>query len=82
MKQKDALWFYQLLLPMCDVLKSGIREDPCKSYYSKEEKYTNIYAAQLGLGGTYSKKSKHIKIEELMGWDRIILYNGVRGGSN
>eukprot|EP00957_Ditylum_brightwellii_P054593 4136687-Ditylum_brightwellii.AAC.1 len=67
---------------MCDTSKSGIRNDPRKSYYSKAEKYTNIYAAQLGLGGAYLKKFKHIKIEELMQWDGIILHDGVRGGSN
>eukprot|EP00957_Ditylum_brightwellii_P105731 8063465-Ditylum_brightwellii.AAC.2 len=82
MKQKDALWFYQLLLHMRDVLQSGIRNYPCKSYYSKVEKYTIIYTAQRGLGGTYSKKFKHIKIEELVQWDGIILCNGVRGGLN
>eukprot|EP00957_Ditylum_brightwellii_P053951 4086646-Ditylum_brightwellii.AAC.1 len=35
MKQKDALWFYQLLLLMCDVSNSGIRNNPRKSYYFK-----------------------------------------------
>eukprot|EP00957_Ditylum_brightwellii_P181631 13835862-Ditylum_brightwellii.AAC.1 len=82
MKQKDALWFYQLLLPICDTLKSEIRNDPQKSYYSKVEKYAIIYAAQLGLGGAHSKKFEHIKIEELVQWDRIVLRDGVRGGSN
>eukprot|EP00957_Ditylum_brightwellii_P122805 9364896-Ditylum_brightwellii.AAC.1 len=66
MKQKDALCFYQLLLPMCDTSKSGIMNDPCKSYYSKVEKYTNIYSAQLGLDSAYSKKFEHIKTEELL----------------
>eukprot|EP00957_Ditylum_brightwellii_P077142 5862664-Ditylum_brightwellii.AAC.2 len=67
---------------MCGISKSGIRNDPCKSYYSKVEKYTDIYAAQLGLGGAYSKKFEHINIEELMQWDRIILCDSVRGGLN
>eukprot|EP00957_Ditylum_brightwellii_P000922 74087-Ditylum_brightwellii.AAC.2 len=67
---------------MCDTSKSGTRNDPHKSYYSKVKKYTNIYAAQLGLGGAYSKKSEHIKMEELVQWNGIILCDGARRGSN
>eukprot|EP00957_Ditylum_brightwellii_P004926 375593-Ditylum_brightwellii.AAC.1 len=67
---------------MCDALKSGIRNSPYKSYYSKVEKDTNIYAAQFGLGSAYSRKFKHIKIKELVKWDGIILHDGVRGGLN
>eukprot|EP00957_Ditylum_brightwellii_P045380 3439898-Ditylum_brightwellii.AAC.1 len=73
-KQKDALWFDQLLLLMCAVSKSGIRNDPCKTYYSKVEKYSNIYAAQFGLGRSYSKKFDPIKIDKLVQWDGIILH--------
>eukprot|EP00957_Ditylum_brightwellii_P004235 321922-Ditylum_brightwellii.AAC.1 len=58
MKGKDVLWFYQLILPMCEIKKSGVRKEPCQSYYSKVETRTNIYAAHLGLGGAYSKKLK------------------------
>eukprot|EP00957_Ditylum_brightwellii_P042151 3192495-Ditylum_brightwellii.AAC.1 len=65
MKGKDALWFYQLTLPMCEIKKSGIRKEPRQSYYSIVETWTNIYAAQLGLGGAYSKKTENIKIDEL-----------------
>ena len=45
MKENDALFFYQVLLPMCSVIKSGIRKDPRKYYYSEVEKWSNIYAA-------------------------------------
>eukprot|EP00957_Ditylum_brightwellii_P132617 10113286-Ditylum_brightwellii.AAC.1 len=65
MKEKDTLWFYQLILPMCDIRKFGIRNDPRPSYYSKVETWTNIYAAHLGLGGSYSKKFDNIKIDKL-----------------
>eukprot|EP00957_Ditylum_brightwellii_P114393 8721392-Ditylum_brightwellii.AAC.1 len=30
MKGKDALWFYQLILSMCEIKKSGVRKDPCQ----------------------------------------------------
>ena len=44
-QKKDCLFFLQLILPMCDTTKSGVRNDPRKLYYSDVEKFTNIYAA-------------------------------------
>mmetsp|Transcript_8710 Transcript_8710/g.12653 ORF Transcript_8710/g.12653 Transcript_8710/m.12653 type:complete len:83 (+) Transcript_8710:269-517(+) len=37
MEEKYALFFHQLILPMCDVAKSGARRDPCMNYYSEVE---------------------------------------------
>ena len=53
MKDNDTLFFYQLLITMCSVIKSGIRKDPLKDYCSELEKWSNIYVAQIGLGGAY-----------------------------
>eukprot|EP00957_Ditylum_brightwellii_P156556 11915527-Ditylum_brightwellii.AAC.1 len=56
MKEKDALFFYQLILLLSDTRKLGVWKDPRQSYYSKVEKWTNIYAAQLVLGGMMTEK--------------------------
>jgi hypothetical protein len=37
MKKEDALFFHQLLLPMCDPKMLGINGDPRKGFYSKVE---------------------------------------------
>eukprot|EP00521_Asterionellopsis_glacialis_P000227 CAMPEP_0195249198 /NCGR_PEP_ID=MMETSP0706-20130129/1978_1 /TAXON_ID=33640 /ORGANISM="Asterionellopsis glacialis, Strain CCMP134" /LENGTH=359 /DNA_ID=CAMNT_0040300965 /DNA_START=20 /DNA_END=1102 /DNA_ORIENTATION=+ len=37
----DALFFFQLLLPFCDPMKSGIADDPRIGYYTEVEKFTN-----------------------------------------
>ena len=44
MQEGHALLFHQLLLPMCDVGRSGIRGDPRKAYYCKAENFSNIYS--------------------------------------
>ena len=37
----DALFFHQLLLPMCRPSKSGIEQDPRKGFYDDVEGFTN-----------------------------------------
>ena len=43
-RERDLLFFYQLLLPLCDTPLSGIREDKLHLYYYKVDKWSNIYA--------------------------------------
>ena len=51
------------------------------SYYSKVEFFTNVYAVQLGLGGTYGHKLNNVDVKELLHHDGCIVCDGVRGGS-
>ena len=83
MKMKDALFFYQLLLPICDPRKSGVKNDPRTSFYSEVTNYSNFYACQIGLlGGQYSHAFKPIKVQELLHFDGVVVRDGVLGGSN
>lgn len=82
MQNRDALFFYQLLLPMCDPSKSGINADPRKAFYSKVEGFTNSYAYSIGLGGSYGHKFKPVDLAELVHFDGVVVRDGVRGGSN
>ena len=66
MKENSALFFYQLILPICSVIKSVINKDTRKYYYSEVDKWINIYADQISIGGAYSKKLEHIIIYELV----------------
>ena len=81
MDTKDFLFFYQLLLPICDISKSGIANDPRLSYYSNVEEWSNMYACKLGLGGTYGHAFKNLTARELMVHDGCIVRDGVRGGN-
>jgi hypothetical protein len=78
----DALFFYQLLLPMCEPAKSGINADPRKAFYSKAEGSTNSYAYSIGLGGSYGHKFKAVDLSELVHFDGVVVRDGVHGGSN
>ena len=82
MRENDSLFLYQLILPMCSVRKSGIRKDQQKYFYSEVENWINIYSYQLGLGGSYSRKFEHIRIDELVLWGGVFIHGVVRGESN
>ena len=72
-EEKDCLFFYQLLLPFCDTRRSGLDNDPRMSYYSEVEAWTNAYALQIGLGGSYGHKFNNVLINELVNLQNIWL---------
>lgn len=78
----DALFFYQLILPICDVKRSGIDNDPRTSYYSKVANFTNGYAGQQGLQSGYGHHFKSTNPPELIHFDGVLFHDGVLGGSN
>ena len=63
-RERDFLFFYQIMLPLCDTSLSGIREDTWISYYSEVERWSNLYAYQIGLGGSYGNGFKHGKLPD------------------
>jgi hypothetical protein len=82
MANEDALFFLQLLLPMCDPAKSGIDGDPRRPYYTKVEAWTQKYATSLGLGGSYGHEFKPVLAQELVHFDAALVRDGVHGGSD
>jgi hypothetical protein len=78
----DALFFYQLLLPIGDTDKNG-DDDPRMSFYSEVAAFSNGYAtSELRLGSGYAHKFKPVEIQELLQWDGVVVQDGVRGGSD
>ena len=55
--------------------------DPRGNYYHLMEKYTNTYAAGLGLGGAYGHRWEPVTSQELLRWDAIIIRDAIFGGS-
>ena len=82
MKTNDFLFFYQLILPICNTQRSGIRNDGRLSYYSKVEEWSNLYACQIGLGGSYGHEFKNVTLKEILQHDGCIIRDGLRGGSS
>jgi len=78
----NALFFFQLLLPFCDPAKSGVNGDPRIPYYTDVEKYTNASAALSGQGSSYGHCWKPTSTGELFRFDAILLHDGVLGGSD
>lgn len=83
MKDCDALFFYQLLLPICDPKKSGIPGDPRKPFYSEVCKFSNTYACEQGLfSGQYGHAFKQVRFDELVHFDGTVVRDGALGGSS
>ena len=74
--------FFQLILPFCNTLLSGVEDDPRLSFYSKVERWSNEYAMSIGLGGSYGHNFNSILIPELVHFDFVAIHDGVRGGSD
>jgi hypothetical protein len=81
-EDRDALFFFQLLFPLCDPKRSGYRGDPRMAFYSEIENYSNTYAFSIGMGGSYGHSFKLLKLAELVHFDGVVIRDGVRGGSN
>jgi hypothetical protein len=75
----DALFCFQLLLPICDPKKSGIENAPRLLCYSEVEHWTQKYATLLGLSGLYEHSFKEVMLEELLHLDSVVVCDGVHG---
>jgi hypothetical protein len=75
----NALFFFQLLFPICDPKKYGIPDNPRMPYYIKVERWSQKYAADIGLGGSYGHEFKPIILDELEHYDAIMVRDGVHG---
>ena len=71
-RERDFLFFHQLLLPLCDTSLFGIREYKWIPYYSEVEKLSNLYAYQIGLGGSYGNGFKPGKIPDFFYYAYIV----------
>ena len=82
----DALFFYQLLLPIHQIHKDKgplpVENDCRKPFYADVAKFTNLYAVgELELGSGYGHHFETTSAQELLQWDGVLVMDGVRGGS-
>ena len=82
----DALFFFQLLAPMCDVEggKSGIHNDRRRNFFVPHARWTNTYMTQMNPDNLigYGHELKHFSVMDLVRWWGVVLMDGVRGGSH
>jgi len=80
----DALFFYDLILPIHDTVNKGtIEEDPRMPYYPHVAECTQIYAiTDLKICGSgRGHQFKETSPQELLRWDGVLVFDGVLGGS-
>lgn len=82
MQATDALFFLQLLLPLCDTSKSMVANDPRMNYYTEVSKYTNVYAYLHGQGSDYGHVWNNTTAAEILHFDGVLFHDGILGGSN
>ncbi len=76
MEECDALFFYQLLLPIVDPAMSGIKDDTRMGYYKEVARNTNLYTfGPKNRGGTRGHVFRPTTAEELFVWDGIVCRN-------
>ncbi len=76
MEECDALFFYQLLLPIVDPAMSGIKGDTRMGYYEDVARNTNMYAfGDKNRGGTCGHVFRPATAEEVLVWDGIVCCN-------
>ena len=67
---------------MCHPSKSEIVNDPRVPYLTSVESFTSIYKFSTGIGGSYGHEWKNVVVTELVQFNRILVRDGVLGGSN
>jgi hypothetical protein len=85
-KEPDALFFLQLVAPICDVEggKSSIPDDHWKNFFVPHTKWTNKYIHdmysnnQIGIGHSIN----NFTVAELVRWWGIVGLDGVLGGTH
>jgi hypothetical protein len=76
MEQCNALFFYQLILPIVNPAMSGIEGDTRMGYYEDVARNTNMYAFGVkNRGGTRGHVFHPTTAEELLVWDGIVCRN-------
>jgi hypothetical protein len=76
MVECNALFFYQLLLPIVDPSMSEINNDTRMGYYKEVARNTNLYAFEpKNRGGTRDHVFLPTTAEELLVWDGIVCRN-------
>ena len=76
MEDCDALFFYQLLVPIANPAFSGIKDDMRMGYYEEVANNTNQYAYGFKQrGGTRGHSFFPVVAEELVIWDGIVIRN-------
>jgi hypothetical protein len=76
MVECDALFFYQLLLPIVDPSLSGINNNTRMGYYKEVARNKNVYAlGPKNRGGTHGHVFCPTTAEELLVWDGIVCQN-------
>ena len=78
--------FFQLVLPIGDPKRSGvkiddIKYDGCMGFYHKMEEWSLLHAARKGFASSYGHGFKPVNNVEFAHSDAVVIRDGALGGS-
>eukprot|EP00956_Cyclotella_meneghiniana_P037933 scaffold146895_cov36-Cyclotella_meneghiniana.AAC.1 len=76
----SPIHFYNLLLPIHDPTKSGIKDYGRMPFYSRVAQCTNLYAMSKGLGTGYNHKYQPVSEMKMLKWAGVVVRHGARAG--
>eukprot|EP00536_Pseudo-nitzschia_multiseries_P005353 jgi/Psemu1/12394/gm1.12394_g len=79
-REKNALFFYQLVLPLHYSSMSGVHGDKRKSFYPLVTSYINIYSNTKNDG--YGHQVERIRHDEIVHFNGVMFIHDVCGGSS
>ncbi len=82
-KSCDALFLFNLLLPIHIPKLSGVEDDNRMQFFSIVRAWTNMYAfsPERNWGGSYGHGFQSVSEEELVRWFGELIRDGARGGT-
>ena len=66
MNKCDALFFFQLILPLCDPVRSGINNDPCHTYHTEVPTCIKLNLDLVEAMGFHGSLQEHVSMQDLM----------------
>ena len=81
-RKTSALWFYQLILLICNISKSGIEKDLRINYCANIKGFTCKCIGVIRVVSLYAHAFKTVKAQELFRFNRVLVCDRVLGTSN
>ena len=75
----DALFFHQLLLPMCDTQKSGVEHDNRLNFYDDVTMFSSLYQISNKIGAAYGHELPLPTVDEFVKFDGVVVRDGIHG---
>ena len=75
----DAIFFRQIILPICDTSKPGVENDGRFNYYDDVQMLSVLYQISNKLGETYGHRLPLPIVDEFVKFDGVVIRDAIHG---